>query len=251
MEKIYVIGDSHSVFWSGANGLKGKEFINGIHIVPEEEHINKFFTVFHLGSCLAYTMNKTGSSTRGRDKADFLINNNFIPKKSTIMTCFGEVDIRSHFLKKGESQVKTRLHGAIKNYIEYIDYLLSAGYDPIIYGPVATQKDHYKMNKNWPRYGTELERNCLTKEFNEILSDKCKERNIMFISLFEDMVNDSLETKEDFICDQCHLGVNVYDFALLKFMSLYVAHKTKNKATEIDQNAPMPCDDTVQDRRGP
>jgi hypothetical protein len=215
-----VIGDSHSVFWSGADGIRVKKFRKGINIVSDEDMaIEGIIQVYHLGPCLAYNINKLGANSHGKEKVDFLLNKNIIPKQAYIMTCFGEIDIRAHILKKGKSESEIRLYGTIMNYLNFVDNLMEKGYRVIVYGPIATQKDMWHETEAFPRYGDELERNFLTKRFNDKLNYACKRRDIPFVSLFYDMVDDQLNTRENLICDQCHASNILYKFALKKLIT--------------------------------
>lgn len=209
---IFVIGDSHSIFWSGL--AECKPFKHGVHVPLRQ---NKFFKVFHLGPCLAYSMNKYDSLTRGREKVEYLLSHEHIKKNSTIMCAFGEIDLRVHVFRGGEKEMRPRLLQSIDNYLEFLFFLRSEKHDVICYGPIASQKDAWRMNERYPRAGSECERNRATLLYNTLLENECAKRNIKFITLFHDMVDSELRTKEKFIGDECHLSPSVYEFACQKF----------------------------------
>jgi hypothetical protein len=209
---IFVIGDSHSIFWSGL--AECKPFKHGIDVPLEQ---NNFFRVFHLGPCLAYSMNQYGTLTLGREKVEYLLSHEHITKNSTIMCAFGEIDLRVHILKGGEKEMRPRLLKSLNNYLEFLEFLHSEKHDVICYGPIASQKDDWRMNERYPRAGSEYERNNATLLYNTLLADQCKKRNMNFITLFHDMVDSELRTNEAYIGDECHLSPSVYEFARQKF----------------------------------
>lgn len=61
--KIYVVGDSHSLFWGGWNGIAQ-------NYQPQVE--NKHFVILSLGPVLAYSLNKYNTTAKGREKFDNL-----------------------------------------------------------------------------------------------------------------------------------------------------------------------------------
>lgn len=210
-KSIYSLGDSHCLFWIGWNGVNLKYYppIN-----------NYIFTAYPLGPILAYSLNKFNTNSLGREKFESLISKNIfspplknynpIINKPIIMTSFGEIDIRAHILKDGCNNYKEKLTKSINSYMEFIDFY-SEQFIFIIYGPIASQKDTWFLNKRFPRFGTEYERNMITKEYNLLLSDEAKKRNIMFFTLFDQLIDEHYNTKEEYIIDECHISTVYYD----------------------------------------
>lgn len=212
MAPIYVIGDSHVFIFSGQlNGLRRKLFFNDINIPIFE---NKIFQIFHCGPALAYSLNKYNTNTRITEKSNFLLSC-IIKPGATIVMSFGEIDIRCHILK--QIDVYKSAYIVADNYIKYIKSI-SDKYKVIIYSPIATGKDCGEIDKNYPRVGTEAERNTLTKIFNNII----KEAGIPYFSVFEEMISDNLETRNDFLApDNCHLSFEKYNWVLDKFKTKF------------------------------
>ena len=209
MDKIYVIGDSHSVFWSGNDKISdATPLVRGIKSLDN----NDFFKIFYLGSCLAYSMNNENSSTQGLNKVKFLIDNNYIPINSYIMTVFGEIDLRVHICKN-INLMFIKIKNAINNYFEFINYLLYSGFKVIVCGPIPSQKASWYNNPNYPRNGTEFQRNTATLIFNTLLEIECKKLNITFFTLFNEVIDSNFETISDYIVDQCHLSRTIYNKA--------------------------------------
>jgi len=188
------LGDSHSRFWK----IQGDNF-----------------KVFHLGPVLAYNLNSYGTQTQGREKIDYLLKNE-IQKKSLLMFAFGEIDIRAHILKCGVLQAKERLNKALENYMKFLDYIVNEGYRIIVYGPIASQNDDLGSHPEFPRSGSEVERNYITLLFNQQLESFCKKRNLGFITLFYDMIDENLRTKNQFTYDGYHINNALHEEANYK-----------------------------------
>lgn len=139
------------------------------------------------------------------------------------MTSFGEIDIRSHLLKikqdiseKGK-EVERKTRESIKGYMEFIDsYRDKINF--IIYGPIASQKDNAPVNNFFPRYGSEIERNRLTLEYNELLRAEAEKRELMFFSLAPILIDKNYRTRGEYIIDQCRLANSFYN----RFVNLFI-----------------------------
>lgn len=211
---INVIGDSHCNFFSGNEQLA---YFN----CPLEYGINncqdKFntFNTFHVGPALAYNLNKYNTKTKAREKIEYLLKHNIIRKKSKIICCFGEIDIRVHVLKEALRQhmdYKLVIDNIIEN---YLNFLLSLKKRNKIYvwGPIPTQKDNSLINPEYPYFGDEITRNKATSYFNNKLEEVCIKNKIVFLSIFKNLINDNFTTKDEFIADGCHLSQKAWVFA--------------------------------------
>lgn len=206
---IYVVGDSHSLFWSGTNGIKdANRFSEDIPIL--EKH-NDIFKCYNIGPSLAYSINNYKSKSRGRENFEYLLKTNVIPKYSRVLLCFGEIDCRVHLLKNGFNSMIKRLNDCIYNYFYFIDQIKDIHIS--IYGPVASLKDSAYIDPNYPRNGTEYERNITTFIFNKRLQEECIKRNIFFYTNFNFLINDDFTTKDEFFYDGCHLSNKIYSIA--------------------------------------
>jgi len=113
---------------------------------------------------------------------------------------------------------KNRLALSINNYFKFIDSYKNR-FKMIIYGPIASQKDSWHQNAQYPRAGTEVQRNKATFIYNCLLRKGCETRNIFFFTLYDTLVNDSFHTREEYIADQCHLSNKLYNYAMQRFDS--------------------------------
>ena len=68
-----------------------------------------------------------------------------------------------------------------------------------VFAPIASWSDDKPYDG--PSFGSNLERNSLTKMFNQYLEKKCLENNIKFISIFEEMLNMDGSTNASYLDD--------------------------------------------------
>lgn len=219
-ECIFVIGDSHSRFFCGGNRMLAHN-INGIEfylpsLVP--------FYPIHIGPVLAYSLNKYGTSSKGREKFDFLLGRlnqeSFIPPGSILLCAFGEIDIRVHILKEAARQrisYEYVVDKVIDNYMDFVQELMK-DYKIIIWGPVASQSDSVGIDPNFPRYGSERERNMVTRYFNLELRRVCTKIGVAFISVFSYLHDGQYMTRHEYYCDPVHLAPDAWRFAKDEFL---------------------------------
>ena len=113
----------------------------------------------------------------------------------SLLFCFGEVDIRAHLLKQMDTQ-KRCLDDIVKECVDrYFSVILSykeRGINCIVWGPIASW--HESRKYNGPSFGTCVERNLVTKEFNRYIEELCNKNNVGFVTIFHDMINENNET---------------------------------------------------------
>ncbi len=204
---VLVIGDSHVNFFSGNEELSFIPIGNDVNTC---EQVNGLpLTVLHLGPCLAYNSNRYGSSTRFREKLDWLLEN-FVQKGDRIICSLGEVDMRAHVLKQAQNQNKSYqqiVDKIVENYSAFLLWLKDLGYEVYCYGPIASQKDSAPNTPEHPRVGSEQDRNHATEYFTNQMVQFCQQNGIDFMSLFDEMITEDYETKEEYLSeDRFHLG---------------------------------------------
>ena len=212
---IIVLGDSHVNFFSGNETLSFLPIGNGIDICPNIT--SNPFTVLHLGPCLAYNCNKLNTSTLFHEKVDFLCNN-FIKPNAYIICCLGEIDLRVHVFRQTEIQHKTYKEIVDDILAEYLFFLVSLkkqGYHVFCWGPIASQKEICPIDPSFPRTGSETERNIATAYFTQQLSLQCQQHDIVFLSIFDQMITDDFHTIEEYLsADHCHLSQHALTLAM-------------------------------------
>lgn len=206
-DTIIVLGDSHVNFFSGNEMISYTPVGNDINICPTIN--DNPFTVLHLGPCLAYNCNKTDTFTLFREKVEYLCNN-FMKPNCHIICCLGEIDLRVHVFRQVELQCRTYqeiVDDILAEYVTFLSMLQEKGYRVYCWGPIASQPESCPIDPDFPRTGTETERNTATAYFNEQLSAQCKQHNIGYLSIYEQMITDDFETIEEYLsADHCHLS---------------------------------------------
>lgn len=208
---LIIIGDSHVSLFGGYDQISFLPLM-----FPECGYINyidngvypQYFSI-HLGPVLAYHANMNNSSTRGREKVDFLCEQ-FIPHNSRLMFSYGEIDLRVWVLKQAEIRkctYKEVIDDILEHYLEFLLEMQSRGYDVSVWGPIATQKDDAMYDESFPRYGAEQERNHATEYFNQQLQCQCEQHGIGFFSIFNKLIDSDYRSKQEYyLGDGVHLN---------------------------------------------
>lgn len=218
---IYVIGDSHSNFFSGEENIISIRFSKGI---KTGSNLISFFKTFHIGPALAFNLARVNTTTKALEKIRFLVEKH-IPPRAAILLCFGEIDCRLHIpkqIKMNDLSREEAIDRILDNYFSLINELKKQGYVIICWGPIASQKDCWGGNSNFPRYGTERDRNIITRVFNEKLEDRCKDNRVKFCSIFKNLISENYLTIEKYISDQCHLSQTAMRFAVRELIDKQV-----------------------------
>tara|TARA_B100000900_G_scaffold416277_1_gene450952 strand:+ start:30077 stop:30718 length:642 start_codon:yes stop_codon:yes gene_type:complete len=187
---IICLGDSHASVFSR------KEKI--ISQWPKKDY--KLFSKIkpiRIGPATAYNLEKK------INLLNKILNRTFYPRNSYVLFCFGEVDIRAHLLKQSRLQNKSvefLVEECVDRYISTINKV--SPYRRIrkgVFAPIASWSEMKPYDG--PSFGTNLERNKVTEAFNNYLEKKCTENNLVFVSIFEDMLNEDGTTNEIFLDD--------------------------------------------------
>lgn len=206
---IYLIGDSHTNFFSGHENIDWKKIDNISENISNVQDLHPLFKTFHLGPCLAYNTNRLNTTSRVLEKTQYLIDNNFFPQKANLMVALGEIDCRVHVKKQAELQnksVEQIIDDILQNFSQYLQMLKDKEFNVICWGPIASQKE-CAIDPAFPRYGTETERNKITEIYNHKLERLCQNLGIKYCSIFNDMIDDKYETKAEFLSrDGVHLS---------------------------------------------
>jgi hypothetical protein len=183
VDQIHCVGDSHVDFF---------------HIPP--------FIPRWLGPLLAYNLS---------NKLDKIYELK-IPLKSKILMCFGEIDCRFHLPKQARLQNKNPdglIKECVSRYIEALAKISQKGYIVGAFGPIASSVLPESDHKDFPRVGDCVERNKITKIFNEELSKECKNKGLKFVTLFPLLLKEDGTTKQEFYSDAVHLSGSIMPIA--------------------------------------
>jgi len=196
---IHCIGDSHSSVFSGEEVMQP--------IWPQRSNdCLEFFRSYRIGAATAYQLqNKVPLINQ-------LIMSTNILEGDSLMFCFGEVDIRAHLIKQASLQDKSVLElvkECTQRYIGALQEFRKYNLPIIVWGPIASWVES-KPYTGGPSFGSNIERNLVTEEFNFQLKIKCQASGFSFISLFEEMTNKKGETMGTFLddWDGCHMHLS-------------------------------------------
>ncbi len=209
---LIVLGDSHVNFFSGNEELS---FIPIGNEVNTCEQVNGLpITVLHLGPSLAYNSDRYGTSTGFRERLDWLMES-FIKKHAKILCSLGEIDMRAHVYKQvklQERDYREIVEDVAEHYMNFLRWLKGQGYEVYCWGPIASQNDSWPMTLDHQRVGTVVERNMATAHFNHTMKNMCEKSGIGFLTVFEEMIDDNMETKKEYMSsDLFHLGQHSFD----------------------------------------
>ena len=178
---IHCIGDSHSAVFSGEEMMQPEWPVLASNTLP-------YFMSYRLGPATAYQLETK------KYLIDSVINQHYNDGDS-LLFCFGEVDIRAHLIKQMELQNKS-INEIVKECVDrYFNVIMSyknSGINCIVWGPIASW--HESRLYHGPSFGTCIERNTVTKEFNRYIEELCSLYNVGFVTIFYDMIDENLET---------------------------------------------------------
>lgn len=226
---IYIIGDSHVSVFSGTdkgtNGLRHiqPEFgtcytISGGSLRPHNvfEQRLPMFCPIKIGSNTAYnSFNKLPIIEQ------VLLEYN-ITQDDYVFMCFGEIDIRNHIGFNAEKLNISIFDGIIKcvdKYTETLIYLKDKKINLGVYGPPAS-------SENWghrfgiKEYGDIFIRNNMTLEFNELLKEKCIDKNVIFKEIATKMILPCGTTDGKYFMDELHLSQETMPLLMEEFKDI-------------------------------
>ena len=91
-----------------------------------------------------------------------------------------------------DKSVKEIVKECVDRYFDVILSYKNRGINCIVWGPIASW--HESRHYTGPSFGTCIERNTVTKEFNRYIDKLCSLNNVGFVTIFYDMINENLET---------------------------------------------------------
>ena len=209
---ILSIGDSHSRFFSNLDGIK----------------------VFRIGAVTAFNLVKKNSSMKGREKLHEILDD-FSPSNAAILLSFGEIDIRAHVIKAAIKERISVRESAIRTATKYsiaISEIINLGFSVLIHGVHASGSIY--NNKTFPAVGRLEDRNYAVKEFNQYLRNFCISQSIPFASLDSLVIDDNLKTRNEYMCDGCHINFNPEMQAIIIYQFLNFFASSQNTNAHLD-----------------
>ncbi len=202
---IHVIGDSHVMVFSG------KEHI------PDEVDDRGFlplFRTYRLGPYTAYQAAKL------RNPIESIIKEKVGPDDA-VMLCFGEIDCRAHLVKQSEIQGRSLedvVAECVGRYAQLFDIKEKCGIKLLVWNVPASSREDVE-NGEYSTYGTCAQRNEAARLFNRILDEECRKRGIVFVSIFDELIDEDGLTRAEYYADAIHLSQRAMPLILDAFRS--------------------------------
>jgi hypothetical protein len=201
MPKLAVIGDSHATFWTGINAIQDRQTtFAGVDI-------------FHIGPATAHNLMADKENTSRYIRS---IESTFGQRQNVYgaaVLCFGEIDCRVHVIKSAldlGTSIKDAVDRTSHNYMKFVDWFSATYRIPIVlWGPgPSSGLDSNHLESEYPRTGTNIERNYATHLFNLNLEAEARKRSgIGYGSIFRTLIEHNGTTRSDAHFDNCHVDV--------------------------------------------
>lgn len=202
--RYFVIGDSHSLFFAGA------EKILDTHAEIKSAHHG--VRVFHIGSGLASSLIKKDARNLSREKIFQALPEISACGNPPVVMVFGEMDCRFHIRQRAIAAQHDNLTGWAQSaqvtalrYISFIMELKLNGFRPIVYAPPPSTPRPADIHRYFT-IGTMIERNWLTVQFTGMLRELCRAQGIEVITLIDQLMDDKLNTLPEFSSDDVHVS---------------------------------------------
>ncbi len=204
---IHCIGDSHASFFSGRNTIQPAWPEKANDTIPS-------FRSYRLGAVLAYNLSEKNTTSGGGEKLISLLES--LPKHSTILMSFGEIDCRVHLVKQSIKQNRSLREIAEENADRYFGVIkkIKKDFNVIVWATIPSTSSEITLDHRYPVCGTNIERNTVTKLFNEKLSELCTQEGITYISIFEKITKPDGSTNGTFYIDGVHLSQRAMPLAI-------------------------------------
>lgn len=215
MERIHIVGDSHVSVFSGRDVLLPLWPVVTSSLVPVLQPV-------HLGPVTAHNWNSEASSSGGRKKfSEFTAG--LADQNSLLLLSAGEIDCRAHLLKTDAGDPRSVLHGVNATILRYMEFLLRVrgdGFRISVLSPPGTSFLS-KQNPAYPFYGSEQERNAVTRLFTEALEAACAKNGIPFLNQFSLTIGPDNLTRRALYWDGVHLGTAALPRLVSKMQTLF------------------------------
>jgi hypothetical protein len=204
---ILAAGDSHSLFWRGRDTMERCEsLLDGVE-------------AFHLGGATAYNIANEDSPRAARLRRHLTSHRQ---SYGLLITCFGEIDCRTHVVKQAELQGRSIEDVAAEVATRYFGFVVSIQREfdiPVaIFGPPPSTPPERRLNNHeYPTRGTIVERNRAIATLGETLrSATAIEPRLAYFSVLDALIDEEGKTKPDALFDGVHLSVRHMPLALAR-----------------------------------
>ena len=192
---IYVFGDSHAAIFQ-----------------------HEIFVVQGVGPATAYRLSSEKSSVQAKKKIEEYISR--FPKtksKEYILFVFGEIDCRLH-IYKAHKEKKISITRVVKNTVDaYGSFLLDfrkqyPQFDILIFNVLPTGEQENIYNHRF--FAVRETRIRITREMNRELESFCKKHQMVFINIFQKLIDKKGNRLKRYMLDEVHFTPEVVKFVI-------------------------------------
>lgn len=220
IEPIYVLGDSHTLFFAGEDGLnqvkhrrvgfwRPRHITRGLDLLP-------CFHTRHLGPATAWRAFERGSSTRSREKLDALLRHELHPGRRVLLS-FGEIDCRCHIPKPvmAGTSVRDAVRPTVERLLKLAQCLRTHELNVAIWGPAMVTNQTATIAGNPLAVVGSFElRAEVVRTFCATLKESCVAQDIPCVCLAGTFHPWNEPAAADFFCDGFHLSQRLMPQAL-------------------------------------
>jgi hypothetical protein len=196
-DEILCFGDSHTMFWSGHDGLfTDKRTLRGLHIL-------------HAGPVTAHNILNDDSSVKG--KAAFVDHmEERGARYGAVLLCMGEIDCRVHIIRaavQAGAPIEGFVTETVERYAQFIRFIRERyGLPVVAFGP-GPSGDISRQDPQYPCYGGIIERNYAVTVFNELLERRCRAMDgVAHLTIIDRLIDADGVTVKGALYDGCHVS---------------------------------------------
>ena len=202
---VHVIGNSHVSLWSNTNKIVPQ----GLHT---EDRLPGYKT-WHIGPTIAYNFFEHHFLPKVVPICDKYIDK----QKDYVMLVCGEVDHRvwlPRLIKEKNKPMEEVVLECFHRYFKCFVFLKNYGYKSIFWGSHPSTNGPEDSSPDSPVVGDVTTRNNIGVYWNILAEKYYKEQGILFASIFKQLLNEDLTTKQEYMMDYCHLSQKALPLAI-------------------------------------
>ncbi|MGC3960870.1 MAG: hypothetical protein QM813_23935 [Verrucomicrobiota bacterium] len=221
---LHVLGDSHTAFFSGVEGLKfysGRGIFTGFfrrRFISAYTELLPVFRVFHTGASTAWSADVYGFASRTREKIEALLRKD-IPVRGSVLLVYGEIDCRWHIPRSvlAGKTIAAAVGETVTRFLPLPVRLARAGYDVTVWQPpgvTVAEPTPPEANHPLPTSGPQQLRLDITRAYCEQLAAACARENIRCTGIVGKYHGWNETAPLDCFLDQCHLSQRMMPLTL-------------------------------------
>jgi hypothetical protein len=206
-EAVHCIGDSHASFFGGGDRMQPSWPRLSRDRIPRVRS-------YRIGPALAYNLLREGTVSRGRERLMEVLDT--LPRGSSVLLCFGEIDCRAHLAKQAarqESPVEEVVAACVSRYLEAGAQVGARGFR-VGYWQVPPPSLNTTVGGEFPIEGSFEERLAITRVFNRLLAAGAAAQGQAFVSIFDQLTDAAGLPLAHYFLDGIHLSQQAVPAAL-------------------------------------